>query len=261
MFQHLTMKFVTFSFLICLVGCRDSVETKAVVTPPESSLSQTADQAQSQAIETQPPGELEMPEGDIPITPPVGADDSRAKSGGLEMPANVLPDKSDSSLSSNNSSASTSKTANLVDVSIEPWESIAKKAKSTGRITVVDLWSLACEPCLKEFPGLVELNQSMKNQIQCMSVDVDFDGRKSRPPEHYKESVTEFLVEKKATFPNFICQTASDDLFRLLELDSIPAVLIYDAQGKLIKRFVDAGETIGFTYKDDVVPFLKTVSN
>jgi hypothetical protein len=40
-------------------------------------------------------------------------------------------------------------------------------------------------------------------------------------------------------------------------LASIPAVLVFDGEGNLTKVFVDAGESAGFTYEKDVVPFVE----
>jgi thiol-disulfide isomerase/thioredoxin len=134
-------------------------------------------------------------------------------------------------------------------------------ARTSGRVTVVDLWSLACEPCLKEFPGLVRLHQTMGSSVQCIAVDVDFDGRTSRPPEHYEDRVTSFLEGVGASgFPSFICRTPSDDVFAAANLASIPAVLIFSAEGEVSKVFVDAGDTAGFTYQNDVLPWVSDLA-
>jgi hypothetical protein len=101
------------------------------------------------------------------------------------------------------------------------------------------------------------LHQTLGSSVQCIAVDLDFDGRKSRPPEHYEDQVVSFLHDVGASgFPTYISRTPSDDVFAAMKLDSIPAVLIYNAQGELAKAFVDAGETAGFTYEDDVIPLV-----
>lgn len=121
---------------------------------------------------------------------------------------------------------------------------------------IVDFWSLACPPCIDEFPGLVNLQRQYGDRIVCISVDVDYDGRKTKPPESYKEEVEAFLTEQEATFTNFLCTTPSDDVFTELGIDSIPSVLVYGADGELVKQFVDAGDTLGFGYQRDVEPFV-----
>jgi len=118
---------------------------------------------------------------------------------------------------------------------------------------------LSCPPCLKELPELAELNRESGEQLECVGVAVDFDGRKSKPPEAYEPKIRGVLESMDATFTNYICQTPSDEVFADLEIPSIPAVFVYDGRGELIKRFVDAGETQGFTYQKDVIPFLENL--
>jgi hypothetical protein len=90
---------------------------------------------------------------------------------------------------------------------------------------------------------------------------VDFDGRKTRPPESYEPKVTEFLSKVEADFDNFIVQTPSDEVFEAIGIGSIPAVLVFDADGKLAKLFSDVGETAGFTYDADIVPLVEKLLN
>ena len=93
--------------------------------------------------------------------------------------------------------------------------------------------------------------------LASLSVDMDFDGRRSRPPEHYEERVTTFLRSQQATgFPTYISQTPSEDVFVAMNLASLPAVLVYDNDGEIAKVFVDAGETAGFTYQRDIIPLV-----
>ena len=75
--------------------------------------------------------------------------------------------------------------------------------------------------------------------------NIDFDGRKTRPPESYQSKVMDFLRLKQAELDNYLCTTPSDEVYSDLKIDSIPAVLVFDASGKEVARFVDAGETIG----------------
>ena len=195
-----------------------------------------------------PPGTLELP-SDFESSPAATESDAtETKSNGIEFPPDV-----GSPVDSTSADASTA-------VKFATWQEIDQFAKSTGRITVIDLWSLACEPCLEEFPGLVKLHQTMGDSVQCVAVDVDYDGRKSRPPEYYQQRVTDFLKSVKASgFPTYISKTPSDDVFKTTKLISIPAVVIYDAKGEVVKKFVDTGEANAFTYEKDVVPFVKSL--
>jgi thiol-disulfide isomerase/thioredoxin len=196
-----------------------------------------------------PPGTLELP-SDYDSG---GAPDEEAATGnqpgGIELPPDLdIPVDSTSAESS-------------TQVKFATWQEIDQFAKSAGRITVIDFWSLVCEPCLEEFPGLVALHQTMGDSVQCVAVDIDYDGRKSRPPEYYQQRVVDFLKSVKASgFPTYISKTPSDDVFKTTKLISIPAVMIYDANGEVVKVFVDTGEENAFTYEKDVVPFVKSLA-
>lgn len=191
-------------------------------------------------------------------------DDSAGNKGGIELPPELAPKTDAAEESSSNPvdpKANDAAATATIEAQLADWKQIESHAKSTGKITVMDLWSTACPPCLEEFPGLVRLSESMPEQVACVSVSVDYDGRKTKPPESYSKSVNAFLGAMNADFTNFLCQTPSDEVFATMDLPSIPAVLIFDADGKLVKRFVDAGETIGFGYEKDIVPFVKTLTN
>lgn len=142
------------------------------------------------------------------------------------------------------------------------WDNVLEQVKANkGRIVVVDIWSTSCLPCMTEFPNLVELQKSHGDKIACISFNVDYVGIKSKPAEFYRERVQAFLTKQKATFPNILCTVESDKVFEKLELSSIPAVYVFDAEGKEVKRFDDSlledGEEEAFTYKADINPFVK----
>jgi thiol-disulfide isomerase/thioredoxin len=233
--------FPLLAFLAVCVGCGGSDSGSVVVPPPAPAVAAPTEPTK------EPPGSMELPK-DVEIPAPTLAPET-APSGGIEMPSDVeVPAKQAANTPS--------------QVQYANWEQIQTFAKSTGKITVVDLWSLACEPCLKEFPGLVRLHQAHGDQVQCVAVDLDFDGRKSRPPEHYEADVAAFLKSVGASgFPTYISQTPNDEVFSAAKLVSIPAVLIYDAQGQVVKVFVDAGDSLGFTYDKDVIPLVKSLLN
>lgn len=136
------------------------------------------------------------------------------------------------------------------------WPDLREQVLADNRFTVIDFWSLSCQPCLQELPNLAKLQNQHADQVKCVGVSLDFDGRKSKPPESYEERITEVMTKIEAGFTTFICETPSDDMYAALDIPSIPAVFVYDQSGKLVKKFVDAGDTAGFTYEEDVIPFL-----
>jgi len=251
--QHKTICLQTglLMILVSLAGCNSEPAPPTAVTPPENK--EVVDESSD---ELDAPGQLELPSGDIPspdaVPSPANEPKQSTGSGGLEMPSDADVSQSDPSPSKVSAARQTIRYAQ--------WKEMEREITSSNQLTIVDIWSLSCQPCLAEFPGLVRLNREFGGKVRCISVDVDFDGRKTRPAESYEDRVVAFLAEVGATFPTYISETPSDEIFAELDLASIPAVLVYDANGILVKRFVDAGETAGFSYEADVIPFVKQIA-
>ena len=151
--------------------------------------------------------------------------------------------------------------ADTVTLTAGTWKDVEELVKEQkGKVVVVDIWSTSCLPCMTEFPHLVEMHHAHKDKVVCVSFNVDYVGIKNKPSDFYRPRVQEFLTKQKATFTNILCSTESDKVFESLELSSIPAVCVYDADGKLAKRFDDSlledGEEEAFTYKKDIDPFV-----
>jgi len=146
-----------------------------------------------------------------------------------------------------------------IAVETKSLEEILKEVTAEkGKWTVVDVWSTSCIPCLKEFPHLVTLSKKYPDKVRCFSINVDYIGLKSKPPETYVSSVEEFLTKQKAEFKNFLSSTPDSDVFGELEIESIPAVMIFGPEGDKKKTFTDdnSGED-GVTYEGDIIPWLE----
>ena len=112
---------------------------------------------------------------------------------------------------------------------VASWAKIqARIAAQTGKVVVVDLWSTTCEPCLRELPGLVTLQQKFPNKVVCMSVNLDYTGAAAETPEDHREKVARVLTRHQMDFPNFISSTSDFDVYDAIQLASIPAILVYD---------------------------------
>ncbi len=250
-----------------ILGCGGT--TEKVKDPGLSSVNGSATESNAPAESTTiPPGKIEMPVGvdpaSLPITPP--ADENPGKSGGIEMPKleststtvisqRPVLDEAESEDKSQDGIA----VDNGIKLTAAPWSTIEKVIAESGTICVVDLWSLSCDPCLKEFPGLVRLHHDLGDKVTCVSLNVDYDGRKTKPAEVYRPRVEAFLQSSKAKFGNYLCETANEELYAKLKIASIPAVLVYDANGTLVRTFTDTGKDLGFGYTDDVIPFVKSL--
>ncbi len=144
-----------------------------------------------------------------------------------------------------------------VEVAIADLVKLAETVKNqVGRVVVVDIWSLSCAPCMREFPHLVELSKRYPDSVACVSLNVDYIGLKSKPPESYLPAASEFLQKQHATLITNLLSAATDEaVLTQFKLESIPAILIYGSDGELLHTLTDVntGED-GLTYAGDVIP-------
>lgn len=151
-----------------------------------------------------------------------------------------------------------------VQLQTADWERVMQEVAShKGKVVVLDLWSTSCLPCMKEYPKLVAMQKQYPKDIVCLALNLDYAGIKSKPPEYYRPRVEKFLSRVKPDFKNFLCTTEANEFFDSIKLGSIPAVLVYGADGKLAQRFDDKmlepGEEEPFSYAQDINPFVKTL--
>jgi len=141
------------------------------------------------------------------------------------------------------------------DVSVELVDHdglVAAVTAAKGTVVVLDCWSTSCPPCVKEFPGLVALHRKHGTGVTCMSLSLDYEG--IGRPEEVVPPVKAFLEQQKATFRNMLSKEDSDAMCKKLGIVSVPAVFVWDRDGKLAKKFDDdvASKSLGrpFTYAD-----------
>lgn len=142
------------------------------------------------------------------------------------------------------------------------WDQLQEVVAShKGKVVVVDIWSTSCEPCLREFPHLVAMQQRHPDDVVCISFDCDYIGAKNKAVGHYRDRVLKQLTGQHAEkLINGMSTVAADELFEKLDIDSIPAVYVYDRTGKLSKRFdnrTPAGDSEdGISYEKQIDPLV-----
>ncbi len=147
--------------------------------------------------------------------------------------------------------ASPDAAADQVAVQLLDWDGLNRLlARHRGKVVVLDCWSTSCAPCIEEFPNLVALHNAYdRDRLACVSLSFDYEG--IGRPEDQHQRVLAFLRDQQATFDNVLSTLDSDALTTKLDIPSIPAVFVYDREGKLHQRFDNrhASRTGGrFTY-------------
>ena len=108
-------------------------------------------------------------------------------------------------------------------------QTIASK-ELENKIVLVNFWAPWCEPCKKEMPSFVELQEKYKNNF--IILGVLFDKNIS------KEELTDFMKKYNMNFPvtvgeeNFTLAKAFDDV------KMIPESFLYTKDGIFIEKFV-----------------------
>jgi len=141
-----------------------------------------------------------------------------------------------------------------VSVAIADYSEIVERIDShRGKVVVLDCWSTSCPPCIKEFPGLVELKQDYGDTVACLSLSFDYEG--FGEPEDVLPPVKKFLEQVSAgDIENFLNRDEADALYKKMNITSVPVVIVWDRNGTLIQQFDDeyASEKLkrSFTYDD-----------
>ena len=133
-----------------------------------------------------------------------------------------------------------------VELQVLNWnESRELIADHRGKVVLVDIWTTTCASCLESFPGFVALHEELGDKgFTCVSVSCDYDGVKDKPPEYYRDQVTEFLQQQDAPFDHILLSVPFVDFLEEIDLKSTPAYLLFDAEGRLVRRFDnDAAES------------------
>ena len=118
-------------------------------------------------------------------------------------------------------------------------------------MVVLDAWSTGCPPCLKSFPDLVALQRKVgREQLACISLSLDYEG--IGKPADVEPAVLEFLRKQGATFDNVLSNEEPEAISKKLRIASIPAVFVYDANGKLREKFTEGASSKGKPVYDQV---------
>jgi thiol-disulfide isomerase/thioredoxin len=122
-----------------------------------------------------------------------------------------------------------------------------KLASYQGRIVVVDFWATWCAPCIERFPHMVKLHERYGRTGKVRFVSMSLDDKDD--PDALRRA-QEFLIKQKAAFDNFRMNEITPDAFEKLDLLGIPAVMIYDEDGKLRHKLTGDNPNRQYTNED-----------
>lgn len=138
--------------------------------------------------------------------------------------------------------ASAQSTADTVRLDLVTYKQLGSEIKNLhGKVVLVDFWADYCQPCKQKFPRVVALHRKYANQgLTVVSVSVD-----DVADPNARERAKAYLMQQHATCRNFLLAEKPEVWVPKLKMDSIPAMILFDQEGRMINRW--AGNEINLT--------------
>lgn len=97
-------------------------------------------------------------------------------------------------------------------------------------LTLLNLWSINCPPCVQELPELEKIANEYKGKVRVVGIAGDTD----------IESVKEVLKKKGVTYTNILPGKKLQEQI-INHFEYIPVTLIVNKEGKVLEKFVPGG--------------------
>jgi thiol-disulfide isomerase/thioredoxin len=115
---------------------------------------------------------------------------------------------------------STAMSQDIQKAGIHDFKNIIESNK--GKILIINFWATWCSPCVKEFPGLMNLRREFSpDDLTIIGISMDYGAR----------PVENFVKVNKVNFPILI---DDESIGSMLDIKSIPRTLIYNRAGEKI---------------------------
>jgi thiol:disulfide interchange protein DsbD len=98
--------------------------------------------------------------------------------------------------------------------------------ETSGKAVVLDFWATYCVPCIKEFPIFNRLSKELAAKgVLIVAVNMDTDDADTLVPGFLKKHLIEYPVAK-----------GTEDLNAKFQFESYPTTIVFDRNGKLVKK-------------------------
>lgn len=112
---------------------------------------------------------------------------------------------------------------------------IPRTFPSNAHVRVLNVWATWCVPCVEEMADLRKIGETFPKQVSIVGVSLDdmIPGDRSA----IKRRVTDFLQERRISYPNIYYSGKADALGDYLKFDGqIPITIVFDRDGKELWR-------------------------
>lgn len=115
---------------------------------------------------------------------------------------------------------STAMSQEIQKVGVQDFKNVIESNR--GKVLVINFWATWCAPCVKEFPGLMNLRREFsEDDLTIVGISLDYS---LRPVEN-------FVKLNKVNFPILL---DDESIASMLSIKSIPRTLIYNRAGEKI---------------------------
>ena len=95
------------------------------------------------------------------------------------------------------------------------------------------------------------MREKYPETVKAISLNVDHD-EDGGPSEELQKKVLDKLTELNLKVTNVLSKTVFDDVMDQREIYSLPAALVFGADGKLLEKFDG-----GVSYEEDIIPLVE----
>lgn len=106
------------------------------------------------------------------------------------------------------------------------WQNVINKYK--GKVIYVDFWASWCTPCRAEMPEAKQLRESYKDK-DVVFVYLAVNDKEQNWRQAVKDCQTDYLGDNY-----FVSNTSTANLLKEIKFNTIPRLLLYDKNGKLV---------------------------
>jgi Thiol-disulfide isomerase and thioredoxins len=115
---------------------------------------------------------------------------------------------------------STAMSQDIPKVGVQDFKNMIESNR--GKVLIINFWATWCAPCVKEFPGLMNLRKEFsEDDLTIIGISMDYG---MRPVEN-------FVKVNKVNFPIVL---DDESIGSMLEIKNIPRTLIYNRAGEKI---------------------------
>lgn len=111
---------------------------------------------------------------------------------------------------------------------------VRPRSTSPAHLTLINLWSVRCEPCRKEFPRLRNIVSESRRQ----GLKIDFLFVADPPEETSEQDVHTFWHRERVMLPDSLpCRSKGSKLRTSLGIDGVPVTLLVDSNTVVRQAF------------------------